>query len=324
MKQKFRRVFVGAILPAGLLFIFFISCSRSVTGEAAIVMHWHPLDDINAQLPAGITAFAGQNEHVPLKAWYVRVQESRPEIVTRVLVSDDSSDNRETVSSFARDEGAVVVLNAGYFVMGRTPALHAGLLVCDGRIVAPATRKVVREKVRYPTVRSAVGFTPDDRVEITWAGTRHDTLFSWDNPVPQKPHKPVPLNFSEARVWQVRDAVGAGPMLVVNGKISVTTDQEVFFGSAIPNVHPRSAVGVTREGDLILMVVDGRQPESRGVNLEELADLMLRVGAEQAMNLDGGGSSALVVNGVLLNRPAGDEVEREVMSVLATFAEKRD
>ena len=61
------------------------------------------------------------------------------------------------------------------------------------------------------------------------------------------------------------------------------------------------------------------KPESRGVSLEELATLMLEVGALEATNLDGGGSSTLVVNGTLVNRPAGDTVEREVMSALATF-----
>jgi exopolysaccharide biosynthesis protein len=67
------------------------------------------------------------------------------------------------------------------------------------------------------------------------------------------------------------------------------------------------------------MVVDGRQPESRGVGLEELATLMLEAGAVEAINLDGGGSSTLVVNGILVNRPQGNTEQRQVMSALATF-----
>jgi exopolysaccharide biosynthesis protein len=66
------------------------------------------------------------------------------------------------------------------------------------------------------------------------------------------------------------------------------------------------------------MVVDGRQPESRGVRLDELAQLMHDVGAVDALNLDGGGSSALVVHGTLLNRPQGLPLQREVMSALVT------
>jgi len=108
-------------------------------------------------------------------------------------------------------------------------------------------------------------------------------------------------------------------MLLHNGSRRVTDDEEVFFGSAIPNVHPRTAAGRTADGRLLLLVVDGRQPVSRGVDLEQLAHIMEDLGAVDALNLDGGGSSALVVNGVLLNRPAGTSVEREVMSALVTF-----
>ena len=59
---------------------------------------------------------------------------------------------------------------------------------------------------------------------------------------------------------------------------------------------------------------------SRGVDLPELANIMQELGCEDAINLDGGGSSALVVNGMLLNRPAGKTVEREVMSAIAVYS----
>ncbi len=302
--------------------VLFASCTRSVTGDASIVMNWQAVDSLNTKLPDGIRVYSGSNEHLPLKAWYVRIQESRPEIFTKVLLSDDSRDNRETVSSFAHDENAVVAINAGYFVMGQTPARHAGLLVCDGKIMASATRSVMRKAVRYPAARSAIGFTEDDRIDIKWVRNRHDTLFAWSEPLKNRQNKPKKLDFKRAILWQVNDAVSAGPMLISKGKVHVATDEEVFFGSAIPNVHPRSAAGITANGELILMAVDGRQPESRGVNLEELADLMLGVGSVWALNLDGGGSTTLIVNGLRLNRPSGGDTEREVMSVLATFVRK--
>ena len=112
--------------------------------------------------------------------------------------------------------------------------------------------------------------------------------------------------------------MSAGPALLKDGNLNITADEEVFFGSSIPDVHPRSAAGFTADGALILMVVDGRQDTSRGVYLEELAMLMRGVGAVEALNLDGGGSSALVVDGTLLNRPTGGVVEREVMSAIVT------
>jgi exopolysaccharide biosynthesis protein len=132
-----------------------------------------------------------------------------------------------------------------------------------------------------------------------------------------------PDTYTNAKIWKVRDAIGAGPALIINGEIRVTSDEEVFFGTSIPKIHPRTAVGYSEKGALILMVVDGRQERSRGVSLDELAILMYELDVVEAINLDGGGSSTLVVNNRLVNRPTGGITEREVMSVIATFAKKR-
>ena len=116
--------------------------------------------------------------------------------------------------------------------------------------------------------------------------------------------------------WPVHEAVAAGPMLVLDGAVDVHIESEIFFDSPIPNIHPRSAAGIHHDGSLLLMVVDGRQAASRGVNLVELAQMMKDVGAVKALNLDGGGSSALVVDGQLLNRPVGTGNERPVTTAI--------
>ena len=289
-------------------------------GGGPVVLSWSPLDSVNATLPPQIRVFAGQSDAYPLRAWYVSIEEEDPNIETRVLLSDDVSDLRETVSSFSNVPRACVAVNAGYFVMDRSPSVHAGLLYTDGTLQAPATRTVTRSDVAYPVARAAVGFTAGGAVDVTWATSRGDSLFAWDRPPSHRPGRPAELPRSDrAHVWHVRDAVSAGPMLLHDGTRRVTDDEEVFFGSAIPDVHPRTAVGRTDDGRLLLLVVDGRQPVSRGVDLEQLARIMEDLGAVDALNLDGGGSSALVVNGSLLNRPAGTSVEREVMSALVTF-----
>jgi exopolysaccharide biosynthesis protein len=283
-------------------------------------MNWQPMDSLNRDLPEGVRVFAGQNDSLPLRAWYVRVDEPAPEIMTRIVVSDDTTDNRETVTSFARDLGACVVVNGGYFTMDVTPALAVGLLISDYETWKPATRAVMRDTLSFEIARAAIGFTEDDRIVFTYATSRDSAHYAWDAPPPHQPGQPAaPLDYETAHQWVIRDAIGAGPALVLDGAMRVTSDEEVFFGTTIPEVHPRTAAGVDADGRLILMVVDGRQPESRGVSLEELATLMLEVGAVTAINLDGGGSSTLVVNGRLVNRPEGDTAEREVMSALATF-----
>lgn len=294
------------------------ACSTTTPATPDQLVVWHPLDSVNAELPRSIRVFRGVSDSIPLRAWYVSIDEADSGITTRVRLSDDVTDRRETVSSFAEEPGTCVAVNGGYFSMERTPAVHAGLLVLDGRVAAPATSSVTRDSIAYPAARAAIGWTASGAVEIRWASTRGDSVLAWNTPPANHPGRPAELMWEEARRWSVNQAVGAGPALLNGNEIRVTADEEVFFGSSIPAVHPRTAAGRTVAGMLILMVVDGRQPLSRGVNLEELARLMRSAGAVEALNLDGGGSSALVVNGRLLNRPAGGKVEREVMSALVT------
>lgn len=82
--------------------------------------------------------------------------------------------------------------------------------------------------------------------------------------------------------------------------------------------HPRTAVAVSlEEPRLWLVVVDGRQgPYSTGMTLPELAGLLEALGAEEGLNLDGGGSSVLVVRGRPVNRPSDEAGEREVVNAL--------
>jgi hypothetical protein len=290
------------------------------SGSAGMVpITWAPIDSVNATLPPTVRVYAGQNDVYPLRAWYVSIDERHPLVETRILLSDDPVDLRETVTSFSRMPRSCVAVNGGYFAMNQSPSVHAGLLYVDGATRADATRSVTRADVAYPVARATIGFTAEGSVELAWATNREDSLVAWDRPPAHRPGRPAKLRHEAAVAWDVRDAVSAGPMLIHNGRRRVTDDEEVFFGSAIPDVHPRTAAGRTADGRLLLLVVDGRQPVSRGVDLEQLAGIMRDLGAVDALNLDGGGSSALVVNGVLLNRPAGTSIEREVMSALVTF-----
>ncbi len=314
---------VRALFLISLMFFFVLltNCnSKRSRLHSKLPMNWQPIDSLNAQLPEGIRVFAGQNDSLPLRAWYAVIDEPDPAIETRIVMSDDSSDNRETVSSFAHDLGACVVVNGGYFTMHKTPAGHMGLLEIDDKIIEPANRSVKRDTLRFQTTRAAIGFTEADEMDIAWVTSRNDTLYAWKNPPQNYPGKPAAtLDYRNAQPWYMRDAIGVGPALIMDGKIRITSDEEVFFGTTIPLVHPRTAAGYTKDGKLILLVVDGRQKESRGVSLQELATLMAELGCVEALNLDGGGSSTIVVNGVRLNRPAGGDAEREVMSALATF-----
>ncbi|MCK2219486.1 phosphodiester glycosidase family protein [Actinomadura sp. ATCC 31491] len=101
--------------------------------------------------------------------------------------------------------------------------------------------------------------------------------------------------------------------LVRNGQVKITAKRDGHDSvNMILRRHPRTLLGVTRNGSLILATIDGRQPGvTVGANFHEAAQFMRWLGARQAINLDGGGSTAMVVNDKLVNRPS-DGVERGV------------
>lgn len=296
-----------------------LSCSNNDVSYDEIPMEWNPMDRVNSQLSQGITLYEGQNKTIPIKAWYAHIQRPDSLLSVRILASDDM-DLRETPSQFASRTGAELVINGGYFRMNKLPTNHVGLLYINHSMIEPPPETLIRWNRRYRTARGALGIMENGKPDIAWAHSRNDSLFEWKAPTPNRPQKPIrKLDFTKAIHWPVMDAIHAGPVLIHNGNISIASDEEIFFGTQIPKIHPRTAVGIKKNGDLILCIIDGRQLESRGVDLNELARIMFDLGCIEAINLDGGGSSALVVNGHLLNRPAGLTTEREVMSALAVF-----
>ena len=110
---------------------------------------------------------------------------------------------------------------------------------------------------------------------------------------------------------QAVQIIGAGPRLLDKGRIHVTASDEQFPADIRVGRAPRTAVGVTKKGNFILGVVDGRQYHSRGCTLTEWATLLRDFGAYDAINLDGGGSSEMIVAGDILNSPS-DGSERPI------------
>ena len=292
-----------------------IACNP-IARKKEIQMNW---TKFGLDLPAGIILYKGFNKSMPLKAWAARVDLSQDRISASVLSSTDT-DRKETPLHFLENSGARIVLNGGYFLIDKNPTQHVGLLKTNGKLEEPASPSVIRDQSRYYINRGAFGIKNDGTVDIAWCSTKNDSIFEWREPLQNRPGLPEDsLTFTQAKFWNVRDAIHAGPVLISNGNIDVTVEEEVFFNTPIAGVQPRSAIGYTKDYELILMVVDGRQPDSRGVYLEELAILMKQFNCVEALNLDGGGSSAMVADSRLLNRPAGRTFQREIMSAIGVF-----
>ena len=168
----------------------------------------------------------------------------------------------------ARENNAIVAINGGGFIdiNGESNGGEArGIIIEDGIIIQSSRN---RDKGG-----GVIGFTNDHK------------LFLGD------------VSAQEAINAGVRDAVEFGPFLVVNGESSF------IKGNGGYGIHPRTAIGQRKDGIVLFLVIDGRRVDSIGAGMKDLADIMIKYGAYNAANLDGGNSSVLVINDKIMNRP---------------------
>lgn len=111
--------------------------------------------------------------------------------------------------------------------------------------------------------------------------------------------------------------IGGGPQLLASGRFAAEDEAVNYSESLMRARHPRTAIGWREDGRLLLLTVDGRQPrKSVGMTIEELAKLMLEFGCREALNLDGGGSTTMVINNKVVNSPSDQAGERAVSDAL--------
>ena len=102
--------------------------------------------------------------------------------------------------------------------------------------------------------------------------------------------------------WKnVNHIISGGPYLIKNGSIYIDMTAQKLV--AIGGRNPRTAIGYTSNNHVIMLTADGREGSSIGLTLNELASIMKELGCINAMNLDGGGSTVMYVNGQVVNKP---------------------
>lgn len=115
--------------------------------------------------------------------------------------------------------------------------------------------------------------------------------------------KKVKINISLSPNWKnVRHIISGGPYLVKDSKVFVDMTAQKL--GAIGGKNPRTAIGYTADNNLIMVAVDGREGSSVGMTLMQLANFMKAAGCTNAINLDGGGSTVMYVDGQVVNKPA--------------------
>lgn len=241
---------------------------------------------------------------------------------------------RYTPSQFYEKEGApLVVLNATFFSFATNQNLNT--VIKDGQMLAyntPALQQKNTDSFYYPT-RSAIGITKTRRADIAWLFT--DTAQRWpyafqERPILAKGTTSDPsfedLNtLDHWKWWKMNTAIGGGPVLIQNSLIHITNEEEQMFVKGEKDKHPRTAMGYTNKRQLIILAIQGRFPGiAEGATLEEEAKILADLGCVEALNLDGGGSSCVLVNGKETIQPSDKGGQRPVPGVFIIKQKKRN
>ncbi len=272
---------------------------------------WVLREDLQAKLPKAITVREFRDDALPLRGWLVI---ARPDERWRPEASQPEAGLR-TTSAQAAGLDAVVAVNAGFFASSGS----VSTVVDEGEVVCCGPSAVNRGGSPYPVTRAAIGFDREGRADCAWTWCFDRVVYSLEAPVGNAPGKPAQApTRDQGRAWEgVEELLGAGPMLVANGALHNTEVAECFQSLGGTSRHPRTAAGWAEDGALLLLVLDGRSKTSRGATLNETAAILLAHGAQEALNLDGGGSTTLWVAGQVQNQPSDKAGERPVASILA-------
>lgn len=196
-----------------------------------------------------------------------------------------------TVSNFVKNTDAVVAINGNFFDMKNGGAVD--FTKVDGKIVNESRKSKSGKRDFHQ--KAAVVIHKNKLSIIKWDGTE-----DW-----------------ESRKLKSRNMMLNGPLLIYNYQ------QEILDSNAFNNNrHPRTCVGVKKDGTIIMLVADGRNTNAAGLTLLELTKIMQWLGCKSAINFDGGGSSTLWVKGFsVVNHPSDNkkwdhEGERKVANAL--------
>ncbi len=116
------------------------------------------------------------------------------------------------------------------------------------------------------------------------------------------------MTYNTMKEKNLQYAVSFGPIIVVNGKGTIGS------GNGGWGIQPRTAIGQTKDGTILMLVIDGRQSSSIGATLKNVQDIFLKYGAYNAFNLDGGASTTMVYDGKVVNSPSDIMGERYIPS----------
>lgn len=244
------------------------------------------------------------------------------------FTTDTAYQRRLTPSQyFQRNNKPLLVVNGTFFNFDKNQNLS--LVMRNGRLLAynlTSVRMKGKDSMSYKyPLKSAIGISRSRNADVAWLFTDS----SYKKPFQYQTNYAVvtgtrtyikknELKFISSssapkfKKWKMETAIGGGPVLLQNGKVDVYNNQELMFaGKAIEDKHPRTAMGYTADGRLIILVIQGRFPGiAEGATLVQEANIFKDLGCIEALNLDGGGSSCMLINGKETIKPSDNDGQR--------------
>lgn len=302
--------------------VFSFICLFFISFFSFAQLRWKPVTSDG--LPPGLRLFTTTDSlnGRPFIAYYIEanLKNKKLEFTTQV-----GNGERYTPSEYYKREGSPeIIVNGSFFSFATNENLN--IIIRDGKMLSynvPALKSTTSDSFYYPT-RSAIGISKTRKADVAWLFT--DTAERWpyafqSRPIVARGKTNDPSIFDLNTIdpwkwWKMNTAIGGGPVLVQDGKVNITNQEEQMFVNGLADRHPRTAMGYTKNRKLIILVIQGRfAGVAEGATLDEEAKIMADLDCYEALNLDGGGSSCMLVKGKETIRPSDKEGQRPVPGV---------
>jgi len=298
-----------SFLIPGLIFITTILISNFTFSQ----LRWQNVDSLFQPLPASVHVYRTSDmlDGKPNIAYYVEADLKNKKLE---FTADTTYQRRLKPSAFyERNNKPLLVVNCTFFSFETNQNLN--VVIKDRKVIAYNPDKFRKSRadsnIRVLVFASAIGITKKRTADIAWIKTDSTKRSAQAIQVPEIGKRYVTRRTNRAtgqttttsspepfQFWNVRTAVGGGPVILQNGEIKISNNEELkFAGKAIDDKHPRTAMGYTKDGKLIILMIEGRNKVAHGATLTQEAQLFKDLGCWEALNLDGGGSSCMLVNG---------------------------
>lgn len=314
-----------------LLFLVTIALQDTVSQ-----IQWNIDSTLQHGLPEGIKIYKNitSPNDSPFIAYYASISLKNKDFIFN---TDTSMGRRLTPHEFySRLDSPLIVINGTFFSF--TTHQNVNAVMKDGRLIAYHEHSVkgagVDSTYYYHPFRGALGINKKYKPDIAWLFTdstrRYPYAFQQVRHAFKNQKSTVDIKELEPKIhhwfipwkqrginkkWKMETAIGGGPVLIQNGNIQISSKEERMFANTEETKHPRTAIGYTTT-DLIILCIQGRMPGiAAGAGLTQVAQIFKDLGCIEAINLDGGGSSCMLINGKETIKPSDAAGQRAIPAV---------